>query len=62
MEILRPVSYYRATQELQNGVESWELVQANLDAPLFARGTFCESLRIACTKPIAAELMNVSGL
>ena len=30
--------------------------------PLFARGTFCERLRVACTKAVAAELMNVSGL
>ena len=28
----------------------------------FARGTFCEHLRVACTKVVAAELMNVSGL
>ena len=29
---------------------------------LFVRGTFCEFLRVACTKAVAAELMNVSGL
>ena len=30
--------------------------------PLFARCTLRKRLRIACTKQIAAELMNVSGL
>ena len=39
-----------------------QLVQENQSFPLFARGTFYECLRIACTKQIAAELMNVSGL
>ena len=43
-------------------LESWESIQGNLNAPLFARGFFCESLRVACTKALAAELMNVSGL
>ena len=43
-------------------VESWESVQANLNAPPFARGTFCERLRIACTKTFTVELMDVSGL
>ena len=43
-------------------VESWELDKANLDVPLFARGTFCERLRSACTKTFTTELMDVSGL
>ena len=43
-------------------VESWEPVQGNLSYPLFTRGTFCERLRTACTKPFTAELMDVSGL
>ena len=43
-------------------LESWESDEANLNAPLFGRGTFHERLRMACTKPIAAELMDVSGL
>ena len=43
-------------------VESWELIQANLNAPLFARGTFCECLQITCTKMFTAELMDVSRL
>ena len=43
-------------------LESWESIQGNLNAPLFVRGTFCERLRTACTKPIATELMDVSGL
>ena len=43
-------------------VESWELVQANQNVPLFTRATFCERLRIACTKTFTAELMDVSGL
>ena len=30
--------------------------------PLFTRVTFCEHLRIACTKTFTAELMDVSGL
>ena len=42
-------------------LESWESIQGNLDAPLFARGT-CERLQIACTDALAVELMNVSGL
>jgi hypothetical protein len=44
------------------GVESWESIQGNQNVPLFARGTFCERLRVACTEAVAAELMNVSGL
>ena len=43
-------------------LESWELVQGNLNAPRFARNTFCERLQVACTKALAAEVMNVSGL
>ena len=43
-------------------VESWESGEANLDVPLFVRGAFCERLRAACTKPFAAELMDVSRL
>ena len=31
-------------------VETLESVQANQNMPLFTRGTFCELLRIACTK------------
>ena len=42
-------------------VESWESVQANLNVPLFAQGTFCKRLRIACTKTFTAELTNISG-
>ena len=30
--------------------------------PFFAQGTFCERLRVACTKAVAAELINVSGI
>ena len=30
--------------------------------PLFARGTFCERLRVACIKAVVAKLINVSGL
>ncbi len=44
------------------GVESWESIQGYQNVPLFARGTSCERLRVACTKALAAELMNVSGL
>ena len=33
----------------------------NLNAPLFAQGTFCEHLRIACTKTFTAEHRDVSG-
>ena len=29
---------------------------------IFARGTFYERLRVACTKAVVAELMNVSRL
>ena len=43
-------------------LESWESILGNQNVPLFARGTFCERLRVACTKAVAAELMNVSGL
>ena len=43
-------------------LESWESIQGILNAPLFARGAFCERLRLACTEALAAELMNVSGL
>ena len=43
-------------------LESWESIQGNQNVPLFARGTFCEHLRVACTKALAVELMNVSGL
>ena len=43
-------------------LESWESIQGNQNVPLLARGTFCERLQIACTKVLAAELMNVSGL
>ena len=30
--------------------------------PLFARGTFCECLRVACTKVLTMELINVSEI
>ena len=43
-------------------LESWQSVQGNLNAPLFARGAFCEHLRVACTEALAAELVNVSRL
>ena len=43
-------------------LESWESILGSQNVPLFARGTFCERLRAACIKAIAAELMNVSGL
>ena len=43
-------------------LESWESILGNQSVPLFARGTFYDRLRVACTKAIAAELMNVSGL
>ena len=43
-------------------LESWESIQGNLNAPFFTRGTFCERLRVAYTKALAAELMNVSRL
>ena len=43
-------------------LESWESIRGNRNVPLFARGTFCERLRVACTKALATELMNVSGL
>ena len=43
-------------------LESWESILGNPNVPLFARGTFCERLRVACTKAVAADLMNVSGL
>ena len=43
-------------------LESWESIPGNQNVPLFARGTFCERLRVARTKALAAELMNVSGL
>ena len=43
-------------------LESWESILGNQNVPLFTRGTFCERLRVACTKAVAAELMNVSGL
>ena len=43
-------------------LESWESILGNQNMPLFARGTFCERLRVSCTKVVAAELMNVSGL
>ena len=39
-------------------LESWESIQGNLNAPLFARDAFCEHLRVACTEALAAELMN----
>ena len=29
---------------------------------LFARGTFCECLRVACTKVLTMELINVSEI
>ena len=44
------------------GIESWESIEGNQNVPLFARGTFCERLRVAYTEPVATELMNVSGL
>ena len=43
-------------------LESWESIQENQNVPLFARGSFCECLQVACTKVRAAELMNVSGI
>ena len=43
-------------------LESWESILGNQNVPLFARGTFCECLRVACTKAVAAELTNVSRL
>ena len=43
-------------------VESWDSDEANLDVPLFARGTFCEHLQRACTKASTMELMDVSRL
>ena len=43
-------------------LESWESIQGNQNVPLFTRGTFCERLRVACTKALAAELMSVPGL
>ena len=43
-------------------LESWESIQGNQNVPLFARGIFYERLRVVCTKTLAAELMNVSGL
>ena len=43
-------------------LESWESIQGNQNVPCFARGTFCERLQVACTKALAVELMNVSGL
>ena len=43
-------------------VESRESVQGNQNVPPSAWGTFCECLGVACIKPIAMELMDVSGL
>ena len=43
-------------------LESWESILGNQNVPLFARGTFCERLRVACTKAVAAGLTNVSRL
>ena len=43
-------------------LKSWESIHGNHNVPLFARGTLYEHLRVACTKALAAELMNVSGL
>ena len=47
-------------------LESWESIQGNQNVPLFARGTFYERLRVACTKAVAAELalecLRVMGL
>ena len=43
-------------------LESWESILGNQNVPLLARGTFCERLRVACTKAVAMELMDVSGL
>ena len=43
-------------------LESWESILGNQNVPLFARGTFCEHFRVACTKAVAVELMNVSRL
>ena len=43
-------------------LESWESILGNQNVPLFAQRTSCERLKVACTKVVAAELMNVSGL
>ena len=43
-------------------LESWESILGNQNVPLFTRGTFCERLRVARTKAVAVELMNVSRL
>ena len=43
-------------------LESCKSIQGNQNVPLFAQGTFYECLRVACTKALAAELMNVSRL
>ena len=43
-------------------VESWKSVQVTLNAPIFARGTFCECLQIAYTKTFTAELMDIFEL
>ena len=43
-------------------LEIWESIHGNKNVPLFAWGTFCECLRVACTKVVTTELMNVSGL
>ena len=36
-------------------LELWESTQGNQNVLLLARGTFCERLRVACTKAVAAE-------
>ena len=43
-------------------LESRESTPGNQNVPFFVRGTFCERLRVACTKAVAVELMNVFGL
>ena len=43
-------------------VESWELVRANLNVPLFVQGTFVSACRWPAQRAIASDLMNVLGL
>ena len=61
-ENLVPVSYCRATEELQNGGWIMGIHPGEPKCATFCARYFFECLWIACTKTFTAELMDVSGL
>ena len=57
-----PVLHYRATHELLNVAWIMGIHPEEHKCPTFCTRHFCERFQVACTKALAAELMNVSGL